>query len=358
MVDERIKEVARILVDYSTKMKTGDRVFIRTDVLAKDLALEVFKQALLRGAYPWVRTDLPGARYILHKYGSDAQLGFLPEHDVVEIKNTDVYIYLVAPLNVKELSSIDPARISARLKTLKPVTDWRVEKTRWAVFYYPTEAMAQEAEMQLQEFEDFVFNSCLIDWEEVSRKLHALKKRVDAVDKVEVVSSDTRLEFSVKGRNSVAADGDRNMPDGEVFTSVVEDSVNGTIRFDVPAVSVTFPTVVEDITLTFERGRVVKAKAVKNQAFLEKMLATDDGAKRVGEFGIGFNYGITRPVKNTLFDEKIGGTIHLALGRGYKETLSRNESAIHWDMIKDMRRDGEVSFDGKLVMKNGKWLNI
>jgi len=356
MVDDRIKEVAKLLVDYSTKTKSGDHVLIRTDAQARDLALEIYKYALTRGAHPWIRTDLPGARYVLFKYASDAQLGFLPEHELAEIKNTDVYISLGAPLNVRELSNIDPARISTRLKALKPVTDWRVEKTRWVVFAYPTEALAQEAEMSLQEFEDFVYNSCLIDWKEVSKKLHTLKQNVDAADKVEIRSPDTHLEFSIKGRTSVAANGDKNMPDGELFTSVIEDSVKGNMRFDVPAIW--FGNVVEDINLTFDRGTIVDVKATKNQTFLEKIIATDSGAKRIGEFGIGFNYGITKSVKNTLFDEKIGGTIHLALGRGYKETLSQNVSAVHWDMIKDLRKDGEIHFDGKLVMKNGKWLNI
>jgi aminopeptidase len=356
MVDARITEVAKILVNYSTGTKSGDRVLIRTDVTAKDLALEVYKHALLQGANPWIRTDLPEMRYVFYKYASDAQIGFLPEHELFEIKNSDVYIYLVAPSNVKELSSIDPAKISARIRTLKPITDWRVDKTRWVVFYYPNEALAQEAEMPLKEFEDFVFNSCLIDWNEVSKKLQVLKQRVDLADKVEITSPDTRLEFSIKGRNSVAADGDKNMPDGELFTSIVEDSVKGEIRFDIPAITTTYGNIIEGITLTFDRGQVKKATAAKNQAFLERIIETDDGAKRIGEFGIGFNYGITKSVKNILFDEKIGGTVHLALGKGYKETLSRNESAIHLDLIKDLRRDGEVYFDGKLVMKNGKWL--
>jgi len=358
MVDARITEVAKILVDYSTGTKSGDRVLIRTDVPAEDLALEVYKHALLRGAHPWIRPDLPNMRYVFYKNASDAQLGFLPEHELFEIKNTDVSIYLQAPSNVKELSSIDPARISARMRTLKPITDWRIDKTRWVVFYYPNETLAQEAEMPLREFEDFVFNSCLIDWNEVSKKLQILKQEVDVTDKVEIVSPDTHLEFSIKGRNSAAAAGDKNMPDGELFTSVVEDSIKGDIRFDIPAISSTYFNIIEDITLTFDRGEVQKAKAVKNQAFLEKMIETDEGARRIGEFGIGLNYGITRSVKNTLFDEKIGGTIHLALGKGYKETLSRNESAIHLDLIKDLRKDGEVYFDGKLVMKNGKWLII
>jgi len=356
MVDERVIEVAKLLIDYSTKTKSGDHVQIRADASAKDLALEVYKHALLRGAHPWIRIDIPGARYLFFRHANDEQLGFFPEHELAEIKNTDVYISLGGPSNVKELSSIDPARISARMKALKSVTDWRVEKTRWVIFYYPTEALAQEAEMSLQEFEDFVFNACLIDWAEVSKKLEILKQNVDATDKVKIVSSDTHLEFSVKGREGVAANGDKNMPDGEFFTSVVEDSVNGNIHFDMPAIW--FGNVVEGVTLSFERGKVVDAKASKNQAFLEKILSTDEGAKRIGEFGIGFNYGISRAVKLILFDEKIGGTVHFALGRGYKETLSQNDSAIHWDMIKDLRKDGEIYFDGKLVMKSGKWLSI
>jgi aminopeptidase len=242
------------------------------------------------------------------------------------------------------------------MKALKPVSDWRLEKTRWVVFAYPNEALAQEAEMSLPEFEDFVYNSCLIDWAEVAKKLNVLKQRVDAADKVTITSPDTHLEFSVKDRIATAASGDKNMPDGELFTSVVEDSVNGTICFDIPAVW--YGNVVEGMTLTFKKGKVVSAKATKNQVFLEKILATDAGAKRIGEFGIGFNYGIQRAVKRILFDEKIGGTVHFALGRGYKETLSKNDSAVHWDMIKDLRKDGEIHFDGKLVMKKGKWLNI
>jgi len=356
MVDARITDVAKLLIDYSTHAKSGDHVLIRTDVWAKDLALEVYKYALLRSAHPWIRTDLPGSRYVFFKHANDEQMGFVPEHELAEIKNTDVYISLGAPSNVKELSSIDPARIGARMKALKPISEWRVEKTRWVIFAYPTEALAQEAEMSLEEFEDFVFNACLIDWPEVSKKLQILKQNADAVDRVEIRSPDTHLEFSVKARKAVAASGDKNMPDGELFTSVVEDSVNGSIHFDVPAIW--FGNVVEGITLTFEKGKVVSAKAAKNQAFLEKILATDEGARRIGEFGIGFNYGITKSVKLILFDEKIGGTVHFALGRGYKETLSQNDSAIHWDMIKDLRKDGEIYFDDKLVMKNGKWLAI
>ena len=353
-MDKRVAEVAKLLIDYSTKTSSGDRVLIRADTSAKELALEVYKQALLRGAYPWIRAELSGARYVFFKHASDEQMGFVPDHDLAEIKNTDVYIWLGAPSNVKELSSIDPARISARMKALKEVNEWRVEKTRWVIFAYPTEAYAQEAEMPLPEFEDFVFNACLIDWAEVSKKLQIIKQNVDAADKVEIVSHDTRLEFSVKGRSSVVGDGNRNMPDGELFTSVVEDSVKGKVRFDVPAIL--YGNVVEDITLTFEQGIVVDAKAAKNQAFLEKILATDKGARRIGEFGIGFNYSIKKSVKNTLFDEKIGGTLHTALGMGLLKTGSKNQCAIHWDILKDMTLSGsKIIADGKVIYEEGQF---
>ncbi len=354
MVDERISRIAEILVDYSTQIKKGDRVQIVTDYEAKDLALEVYKLALQRGAYVRVKTDLPGRAYIFYKYASEDQIKHFPEVEYFEIKNTDVYIAIRAPENVKELSNIDPKKIADRYKVLKPILDWRVEKTRWVIFYYPTNALAQEAGMSLQEFEDFVFSACLVDWKKMVEDMRRIKEAIDKTDKVVIESSDTHLEFSVKGRRSVIGDGTKNMPDGEVFTSVVEDSVNGEIYFDIPAVYM--GNVVEGIYLKFKDGLVVEAKARENEEFLLKMLETDRGSKRIGEFGIGLNYNITRPVKNILFDEKIGGTIHLALGRGYEETLSKNESAIHWDMIKDLRKDGKIYFDGKLVMEKGRWL--
>ncbi len=354
MVDERVRRIAELLVDYSAQVRKGDHVLIRADTPTRDLALEVYRFALLRGAYPWIRVELSGQAYIFYKYADDNQLSFFPEHELAEIKNTDVYFALRAPLNVRELSSIDPNVISTRLRVLKPILDWRVERTRWVVFYYPTEGLAQEAGMSLQDFEDFVFTACLIDWKEISQRLRRIKEVLDATDKVKIINPDTELEFSVKGRNAAVAVGKRNMPDGELYTSVVEESVNGYIHFDIP--SVHLGNVVEEIELKFKQGVVVDAKAVRNQAFLEKMLTTDEGSKRIGEFGIGLNYNITRAVKNTLFDEKMGGTIHLALGRGYKATLSKNESAIHWDMIKDLRKGGEIYFDGKLLMKDGNWL--
>ncbi len=355
MVDPRVRKLAEILVDYSTKVKKGDRVLIDADVDAHPLILEVYKLCLQRGAYPRVKIRYPGLAYIFFKYASAEQVRYFPEVEYYEIKHTDVYIRIRAPRNLRELESVDPTKISERMKVLKPILDWRVDKTRWVVVDYPTPALAQEAGMSMEEYEDFLFKACLIDWKELSKKLHKLKEILDKTDKVKIIGEDTELEFSIKGRVAIVADGEKNMPDGEVFTSVLEDSVNGYIYFDLPAVYL--GRVVEGVRLEFKDGVVVKASARVNEELLKRILETDEGARRIGEFGIGLNYNITRPTKNILFDEKIGGTIHLALGRGYKETLSKNESAIHWDLIKDMRKKGSrIYFDGKLVFEDGKWL--
>ena len=353
MVDIRVKKTAEILVDYSTEVKEGDKVLIVGDIAAKDLILEIYKLCLERGAYPKIKARLPGQNYIFYKYAKKHQLEHFPEEDYEEIKKTDVWFGIRAAENVKELMNVNPEKISLHFKTMKPILEWRVEKTRWVVFYYPTNAFAQEAGMSLEEFEDFVYNATLIDWKEMSEKMSKIKKLVDKTDEVRIIGEDTDLTFSVKGRNAVVADGKHNMPDGEVFTSVVEDSTNGYIYYEFPAIY--YGNEVEGIRLKFKDGEVVEAKASKNEKFLKKMINTDEGAKRIGEFGIGLNYMIDRFVKNILFDEKIGGTIHLALGRGYKETLSKNDSAIHWDMIKDLRRNGKIYFDGELVFENGKW---
>ncbi|MEM3385959.1 MAG: aminopeptidase, partial [Nitrososphaeria archaeon] len=285
MVDDRIVKLAKLLVEYSTEVKAGDRVQIACDVYAKDLALEVYKQCLLKDAYPWIKVDIPGRNYIFYKYASNKILNFFPEHEFYEIKNTDVYIALRAPSNVKELANIEASRISQRVKVLKPISDWRVEKTRWCAFYYPAESLAQEAGMALEEFEEFVYNSCLIDWRSLSDSLHKLKNMLDKTDQVHIIGEHTDITFSIKGRNAEVGDGKKNMPDGEVFTSIVEDSVNGQIFYDIPAVYL--GNVIEGVRLKFKDGVVVEADAVSGKDFLKKILETDDGAKRLGEFGIG-----------------------------------------------------------------------
>ncbi len=356
MESEKIRRIAEILVDYSTEIKPEDRVLIETSSLAKPLALEIFKQCLERGAYTWINVHFPEEKYFWYKYAKEHQLTWFPEHRMEEIKRADVYVGIRATSNTKMLTNIPSEKITLWEKTLKPIVDWRIEKTRWVIFYYPTEAMAQEAEMSLEELEDFVYNACNINWEELREKMLKLKDLLERTEKVRIVGENTDLFFSIKGRKAVVDDGKHNMPGGEVFTSVIENSVEGRIMFEFPIIYE--GKEIDGIILKFKQGMVVDYHADKNLDLLEKILNTDSGARRVGEFGIGINPKINRYIKNAIFDEKIGGTIHIALGRGYPETLSQNESAIHIDLIKDLRKDGEIYFDDVLVFKNGKWVGI
>lgn len=352
MVDERVKKVAKILVEHSTKVKKGDSVLINGSFLAKDLLFEVYKLVLLKGAYPRVNIGLPGSGTFYYKNASETQLKHYPKIADYEMRNSDVVISIYGEDNTREFSSIDPKRISFRRRVIKPIHDM-VMKKRWVIFDYPVNALAQEGDMSLEEFEDFVYSACILDWKKEGRKQDKLKRLMDKTDKVHIVGPGTDLKFSIKGRKAIKCDGKYNMPDGEVFIAPVDKSVNGYISYDFPAIY--SGREVDGIRLEFKNGAVVKATAKKNESFLKQMVATDKGSKYLGEFGVGVNYGINRFIKNILFDEKIGGTIHLALGMAYKEGGGKNESAIHWDMIKDLRKDGALYFDGKLIQKNGKF---
>lgn len=354
MQEPRVKKVAKILVEYSTKVKKGEVVQIVADNAAQMLALEIYKLVLQKGAYPLVHLALPEASYHYYKLASDEQLKHFPKIRMYELKNTDVVIYIGAPTNLKELSSINPKKISMRQKVLQPLQQYRVNNTRWIIFYYPTAALAQEAEMSITEFRRFVFGSAIQNWEKEAKKLDSLKKAIDKGSHVRIKAKNTDLSFSIKGRTGKKCCGEFNMPDGEVFTAPVEDSVNGIVEFSYPAIY--SGKEVDGIYLVFEKGKVIKARAKKNYSLLKAMLETDKGSRTLGEFGIGTNYKIKKFTKNILFDEKIGGTIHLALGSTYKETGGKNKSAIHWDLLLDLRKGGELYVDGKLIQKNGKFL--
>ena len=227
-------------------------------------------------------------------------------------------------------------------------------KKRWVGFDYPTNALAQEAEMSLEEYEDFVFNAVIVDWNKVSKDMDKLKKLYDEKKEVKIVDDDTDLTLSLAGRKGVKGDGSCNMPDGELFFAPIKESLNGHISFSFPAIY--GGREVDGVRLEFKNGVIVKATAKKNEAFLKQMIATDDGSKYIGEFGIGYNYNINKFTRNILFDEKIGGTIHLAIGQAYEECGGGNKSAVHWDIIKDLRKTGKIFIDGKLVLNNGKYI--
>lgn len=352
MIDPRVTKLAKILVHYSVNAKKGEIVIINASSDAAPLALECYKEALKVGAFPKVNFSMPGFAYTYYKYSDFNQLRNFPKISEFEAKSLSCNINIGAPFNTKEFSNIDPQKIALRQKITRPISDIIIKK-KWVGCDYPTNALAQDAEMSLEEFENFLFGATNLDWKKESKKQDKLKKVLDKGEQVRIVSDDTDLTFSIKGRQGIKCDGKRNMPDGEVFIAPVETTTEGFIRYSYPVIY--GGREVSGVELKFKNGAVISAKADKNENFLKTMINIDKGAKYLGEFGIGLNPHITRFIKQILFDEKIGGTIHLALGKAYKEGGGRNVSALHWDMIKDLRKGGAFYIDDKIVQKNGKF---
>jgi aminopeptidase len=352
MIDKRVATLAKILVHYSIRAKKGEVVVINASSEAAPLALECYKEVLKVGAFPKINFSMPGFAYTYYKYSDFHQLRNFPKISEFEAKSLSGIINIGAPFNTKEFSNIDPQKIALRQKVTHPISDIIIKK-KWVGCDYPTNALAQDAEMSLEEFENFLFGATNLDWKKESKKQDKLKKVLDKGEQVRIVSDDTELTFSIKGRQGIKCDGKRNMPDGEVFIAPVETTTEGFIRYSYPVIY--GGREVSGVELKFKKGAVVSAKAEKNEKFLKTMIGIDKGAKYLGEFGIGLNPHITRFIKQILFDEKIGGTIHLALGKAYKEGGGRNVSALHWDMIKDLRKGGAFYIDDKIIQKNGKF---
>ena len=354
MADPRVEELARILVRHSLGVKRGETVLISSSSeLAKPLVLEIYREVMEAGAHPMTSISFEETQNIFYQKASESQLLNFPRIKHYEAKNIDCVVNIRAPLNKKALSNIDPGKVGARSKVLMPIMETIVNKKRWVLCNYPTNALAQEADMSLAEYEDFLFGATNIDWKSVKKEEMKLKRLLDKGSEVRIVGEDTDLTLSIRGRKAIACYGSNNMPDGEVFMSPVENSAEGYIYYEMPAIYQARE--VTGIRLRFRKGKVVEASADKNEEFLLSMLDTDRGARYLGELGIGVNYGISRFSKDILFDEKIGGTVHLAVGRSYEEAGGKNRSAIHWDMIKDLRKGGELYIDGRLVQKDGRF---
>jgi aminopeptidase len=366
MSDPRVETVAEILVDYSVEVRPDQLVRINGAPEGAPLILAVYQKVLERGAYPFLMIRLEGAEELIYRYSSDAQLDYVPQFMKDIVEQVDATIGIWTDVNTKQLTNADPAKQSRRSSAWRPLSERFLERAakkelRWVGTVHPTHAFAQDAEMSLREFEDFVYDSSLVHepdpikaWKKISKEQQRLVRFLNKARKIHVIGPDTDLTLEVAGRKWINCDGHENFPDGEIFTGPIEDSVNGHIRYTYPACS--DGREVEDVRLQFKDGKVIKATAAKNEEFLQQMLKTDKGARYVGEFSFGTNYGIQRFTKNTLFDEKIGGTIHLAIGTGYPESGSKNRSAIHWDMVCDLRKGGEVRVDGTLFLKDGKIL--
>ncbi len=365
MADTRLETLARILVEYSMEVRPTQLVTINGTTLAAPLIRAVYRRVVQAGGHPLVQVQLPGLAEIFYRQASDEQLRYIRPDERITPEMADATLGIMSDANTKELSGVDPARQQirrqARADLVKTYLQRSAEKKlRWCVTLFPTDAFAQDAEMSLTDYEEFVYSACLLDaddpveeWRKISREQQRLIDWLSGKREVHVTAPGTDLTLSIEGRMFENADGKYNFPDGEIFTGPVENSVNGQVRFSFP--SSVDGREVEEIMLWFENGKVVKATAEKNQEYLIKTLDTDEGARYLGEFAFGTNRGIDRFTGNILFDEKIGGTMHMAVGSGYPETGSTNQSAVHWDMICDLRQESEVRVDGQLFMKNGEF---
>jgi aminopeptidase len=364
--DQRAEALARVLVQYSTAVNPGDVCVIVGGTTAEPLALAVYEEVLRAGGLPVVNLTMDGQAPVYFKLASEAQLDWLSPAEVWAAEEADVHIVLMADANTRALSSVDPARQTRRKTAVKPLMKRTMERSaagefRWGLTLFPTQAYASEADMSLAEYEDFYYQACFCDrpdpisaWREQSDEIRRLADWMSGKEEIHIQAPGTDLRMNVSGRRFISAAGKHNMPDGEFFTGPIEDSASGEVAFSYPA---TYGgREVTGVRLRFEDGRITDASADRNEAFLIEMLDTDEGARRLGELGIGTNYGIDRFTKEILLDEKIGGTVHLAVGMSYPETGGRNDSAVHWDMVCDLRRGGRITVDGTDLQVDGKFV--
>ena len=364
----RIQKFAQILVNHSAEIVPGDRVLIEASTAAEPLVKAVMAEILDRGGHPHLQLSFPGQEKIFFEHAGDAQLDFTPTFVKLAYDEFESRIRIHSETDLHALANVDPSKQSRRQQAMAPILRaqmWRgAEKNfKWVTTLFPTEAYAEAAGMSLEAYQNFVYRACFADdetddpvarWSEFKTRQADYIKRIEGHDRVEVRGPNVDLVLSIKGRRFRNSYGRHNMPDGEIYTGPVEDSVNGWVRFTYPAIIQ--GRMVEGVELTFKKGKVIKATAKKNEDFLLEMLEVDSGAKYVGEWAVGTNFNIDRFTGHILFDEKIGGSFHMALGAGYPETGSVNRSIIHWDMICDMRTDSVIMVDGELVYRNGEFV--
>jgi aminopeptidase len=370
VLDPRVERVADTLVNYSAKVKEGDKVYLFSESMESlSWFVAVRNRVIRNGAFPYEhlmfdsQASKEGLDHDWMKYASTKQLQTLSEVKLGEMKAMDAYIRIEAETNTKHLSDVDPAKITMRKKTTQPIGTERLTK-RWVVTRYPTAAYAQEAGMSTEDFSNFVYNSIVgVDWDKQRKLNEKVKSVFDNAKEVRILGRDTDLTFSLSGREGQCDNGEHNMPGGEVFYAPIHTSLRGHITYSYPAIE--SGNEADGIRLEFDnKGRIVKSTATKGQAFLLQMISTDEGSHHIGEFGIGNNEKIDRFMKSLLFDEKIGGTVHVTIGSAYTECVrpndphGRNDSAIHWDIVKDLRSHaggGEILVNDKPVQKDGKW---
>jgi aminopeptidase len=356
--DLRCQKLAKLAVNYCVFVKPHEKIIISGGTEAQDFLLALYKETIINGAHPITRISIPGMTPFFYKHAKKHQIEKYPDIFEHIIKQSKKYIGINTESNTRELTSCDPKKITQRAKITRKITDLvcnnqpNMHRTTIA---FPCQALAQDAEMSLIEYENFVYGACLQDWNKLSKRLHKIKNKFKENSTVHLKGQGVDLKFKVEGHLAKVDDGKENMPGGEIFMAPIKTTVNGHINFEYP--SIRNGKEVTDIKLEFKDGKVINSSASKNQDFLQQMINTDENSQYIGEFGIGANPKITKYTKNLLFDEKISGTIHLALGATYKDNTTpqtMRESAIHWDIVKSMKK-AKMIVDNKIIQENGVW---
>ena len=355
MHDARIDALARQLVRYSTSLKKGEKVLLDLHDVPDSIGLALIREVRSKGALPFIKLHQGRLTREMMRGAEDPQYEILAKHLLAEMKDMDAYIAIRGGHNIAENSDVSADRMRLAMKHMRPVLDHRVKKTKWCVLRWPSPSMAQQAGMSTEAFEKFYFDVCLLDYKALVPSMNALKKLMDRTESVHIKGPGTDLRFSIKGINSIVCGGNYNIPDGEVFTAPVRDSVEGHISYNAPTIYQGIPF--DAIRLEFSKGKIIKAEAGSRTKELNKILDSDDGARYIGEFALGFNPVIREPMRDILFDEKIAGSFHFTPGQAYEgEADNGNRSQVHWDMVNIQRKDwggGEIYFDGKLIRKDG-----
>ena len=356
MYDARFDRLARLLVEYSIRLKRNETALIEAFDVPDEMTIALVRAIRKLGAIPFVQIHHSRVSRALALDVTERQLNLTATHELARMKKMNAYIALRGSNNITELSDVPVDRLKLLAKKMRPVQDQRVKKTKWVVLRWPTPSMAQLAGMSTEAFEDFYFDVCTLDYRKLQGGMKALKTLLEKTNRVEVKGPGTDLRFSIKGIPAVICGGDRNIPDGEVFTCPVKNSVQGHVTFNVPTIyqGMSF----DGIRLEFRDGKIVDATS-NQTARLNEILDSDPGARYIGEFSIGFNPYILQPMRDILFDEKIAGSFHFTPGQAYEEADNGNRSQVHWDMVSIQRPEyggGEIYFDGKLVRRDGEFL--
>ena len=356
MHDDRFDKLAKLLVEYSIRLKRNETVLIEAFDIPDEMTIALIRTVRKAGGVPFAQTYYTRVNRALALEASDRQLNLMASHELTRMKKMNAYIAVRGSNNITELSDVPPEKMKLIGRKMRRVQDQRVKKTKWVVLRWPTPSMAQLAGMSTEAFEDFYFDVCTLDYRKLLPGMKALKRLMEKTDRVQIKGPGTDLRFSIKGIPAVICGGDRNIPDGEVFTSPVKDSVEGHVTFNAPSIyqGIAF----DGIRLEFKSGKIVDATSNETQK-LNKILDSDPGARYIGEFSLGFNPRVFQPMRDILFDEKIAGSFHFTPGQAYEEADNGNRSQVHWDMVNIQRPDyggGEICFDGKLLRKNGKFL--